>query len=307
MAGSQAGSSSIVGIIGLGIMGAPMAENMSRKFGVVGFDVQPGRLAAAAGIRKAASAAEVGRTCPVVCLSLPSAAVVESVVLGEGGLAAEMRKGSLLIDLSTSLPSVSRRIAARLAEKGVEFADAPVSGGEKGARDAALAIMVGASVRVFERACGFLHAIGRTVVRVGDVGAGNIAKLVNNMIVAAEFAVIAEGFALATSGGVDARSLYEAIREGWAGSKVLDVSAEAISARQYEPGGTIDMLLKDLSYARALAAESQSPIPMTAAAHEILVAGQAAGYGKRSQPAIFELWKRTGEHGEHGGQVEEHE
>jgi len=129
---------------------------------------------------------------------------------------------------------------------------------------------------------------------VGGIGAGNIAKLVNNMIVAAEFAVIAEGFALAATGGVDARLLYEAIREGWAGSKVLDVSAEAIAAREYVPGGTIDMLVKDISYAQALAAESRSSIPMTAAAHEILVAGQAAGYGKSSQPAIYELWNRTG-------------
>jgi 2-hydroxy-3-oxopropionate reductase len=286
--------SSTVGMVGLGIMGAPMAQNLSRKFAVVGFDVQASRLAAAAGITRGASAAEVARACPVVCLSLPSAAVVEQVVLGDDGLGATMKEGSLLIDLSTSLPAVSRRIAARLADKGIGFADAPVSGGEKGARDASLAIMVGASEAVFERCRPYLGAIGRTVVRVGDVGAGNIAKLVNNMIVAAEFAVIAEGFALAARGGVDARLLFDAIREGWAGSKVLDVSAEAIAARQYVPGGTIDMLLKDLSYARALAAESQCSIPMTAAAHEIFVAGQAAGHGRRSQPAIFELWKRQG-------------
>jgi 2-hydroxy-3-oxopropionate reductase len=286
--------SSTVGMVGLGIMGAPMAQNLSRKFAVVGFDVQASRLAAAAGITRGASAAEVARACPVVCLSLPSAAVVEQVVLGDDGLGATMKEGSLLIDLSTSLPAVSRRIAARLADKGIGFADAPVSGGEKGARDASLAIMVGASEAAFERCRPYLAALGRTVVRVGDVGAGNIAKLVNNMIVAAEFAVIAEGFALASRGGVDARLLFDAIREGWAGSKVLDVSAEAIAARQYVPGGTIDMLLKDLSYAQALAAESQCSIPMTAAAHEIFVAGQAAGHGRRSQPAIFELWKRQG-------------
>jgi len=271
-----------------------MARNMARKFPVVGFDVQASRMAAAEGITPAASAAEVARACGVVCLSLPSASVVEQVVLGEGGIASELPAGSLLIDLSTSLPSVSRRIAARLAERGVEFADAPVSGGEKGAKEAALAIMVGATEAAFARCRPILEALGKTAVRVGGIGAGNIAKLVNNMIVAAEFAVIAEGFALAATGGVDARLLYEAIREGWAGSKVLDVSAEAIAAREYVPGGTIDMLVKDISYAQALAAESRSSIPMTAAAHEILVAGQAAGYGKSSQPAIYELWNRTG-------------
>jgi 2-hydroxy-3-oxopropionate reductase len=279
-----------IGFVGLGIMGRPMAENMTKKFEVVGFDVQQDRLAGLTGVAAARSAAEVAGMCRVVCLSLPSAAVVEEVVLGSGGLAESLKQGSLLIDLSTSLPSLSRRIAAKLAEKGVDFADAPVSGGEAGARSAALAIMVGASPGTFARCRPYLSALGKSVVRVGDVGAGGIAKLVNNMIVGTAFAVIAEGFGLAQRNGVDAQSLYDAIREGWAGSKVLDVSAPAITAREYVPGGTIDMLLKDLSYARALAAESRSPIPMTAAAHEIFVAGQAAGYGKKSQPAIFELW-----------------
>ena len=199
-----------------------------------------------------------------------------------------------MIDLSTSLPSVSRKIAARLSEKGIEFADAPVSGGEAGARSAGLAVMVGAAAGTFERCLPYLSAVGKTVVRVGEVGAGGIAKLVNNMIVGSAFAVIAEGFALAERNGVDARLLYEAIREGWAGSKVLDESGEAIPARSYVPGGTVDMLEKDLSYARTVATESRTPIPMTAAAHEVFVAGQAAGHGKKSQPALFELWEHRG-------------
>lgn len=283
-----------VGFVGLGIMGGPMSQNMSKKFPVLGFDVQPARLAAVSGISKAGSAAEIATGCPVIFLSLPSAAVVEDVVLGSGGLADLMRRGSLLVDLSTSLPSVSRRIAERLAAKGVEFADAPVSGGEGGARSATLAVMVGASPETFQRARPYLSAAGATVVRVGGVGAGGIAELVNNMIVASTFAVIAEGMALATANGLDVMALYDAIREGWAGSKVLDVSAPAIAARQYVPGGTVDMLQKDLSYARMLASDSLCPIPMTAAAHEVFVAGQAAGFGKNAQPAIYELWKRSG-------------
>ncbi|MGA2642192.1 MAG: NAD(P)-dependent oxidoreductase [Spirochaetia bacterium] len=279
-----------VGFIGLGIMGRPMAENLAKKFDVVGFDVQESRLAGLPGVRAARSAAEVAATCAVVCLSLPSAAVVEEVVLGGGGLGASLKKGALLIDLSTSLPSLSRRIGAQLAERGIDFADAPVSGGEAGARTAALAIMVGATPDTFARARPYLAALGKSVVHVGDVGAGGIAKLVNNMIVGTTFAVIAEGFALARRNDVDPSSLYEAIREGWAGSKVLDVSAPSIAAREYVPGGTVDMMQKDLAYARTLAAESRNPIPMTAAAHELYVAGQAAGHGKESQPALFELW-----------------
>ena len=281
-----------VGMVGLGTMGRPMAQNLSRTFTVLGFDVQESRHAGLAGVAPARSVGEVGRTCPVICLSLPSAAIVEEVVLGREGLVETVPRGALVIDLSTSLPAVSRRIAGRLAEKGVEFADAPVSGGEEGARSASLAIMVGAAPATFERCRSYLSAIGKSVVRVGDVGAGGVAKLVNNMIVGSAFAVIAEGFGLAVRCGVDPQSLYQAMREGWAGSKVLEVSARAIAAREYLPGGTIDMLQKDLAYAKAVATENRSPVPMTATAHELFVAGQAAGHGGKSQPALFELWSR---------------
>lgn len=281
-----------VGFVGLGVMGRPMAENLARSFEVVGFDTRAVRLEGLAGVKAAPGLEEVARTCPVVCLSLPSAPIVEEVVLGRGGLLEALGRGALVIDLSTSLPATSRRIAARLTERGVEFADAPVSGGEEGARSATLAVMVGASAATFERCRPVLSAVGRSVARVGDVGAGDLAKLVNNMIVGSTFAVIAEGFALAARHGVDPQSLYLAIRDGWAGSKVLDVSAREVAARRYVPGGTIDMLQKDLSYARAVAAECRSPSPMTAAAHELFVAAQAEGRGADSQPALFELWAR---------------
>lgn len=283
-----------VGFVGLGIMGRPMAENLARGFSVVGYDTQASRLQGLERVAQAGGIGEIASNCSVVCLSLPSAAIVEQVVLGEGGLAAALKAGSLVIDLSTSLPSVSRRIATQLAERGIAFADAPVSGGEGGAKSASLAIMVGASEATFARCTPYLSKIGGSVVRVGEVGAGGIAKLVNNMIVGSTFAVIAEGFALALKHGVEPAALFEAIRSGWAGSKVLDVSAEAIQAREYRPGGTIDMLVKDLGYARLLATESRVPIPMTAAAHELFVAGQAEGRGKESQPALIELWLRRG-------------
>ncbi len=283
-----------IGFIGLGIMGQPMAENLAKGFSVLGYDTQEGRLQGLKRVSRASGIGELAAGCSVICLSLPSAAIVEEVVLGSVGFSSNLKPGSLVIDLSTSLPSVSRRLAAKLAERGIEFADAPVSGGEAGAKSASLAIMVGAAQATFERCLPYLSAIGGSVVRVGEVGAGGIAKLVNNMIVASAFTVIAEGFSLAAANGVEARALYDAIRGGWAGSKVLDVSAEAIAARDYAPGGTIDMLAKDLGYARTLATESRVPIPMTAVAHEVLVAGQAAGRGKESQPAIVELWRRLG-------------
>ncbi|MGA2762728.1 MAG: NAD(P)-binding domain-containing protein [Spirochaetia bacterium] len=280
------------GFVGLGVMGRPMARNLARKYPVTGYDVAEARFQDLGEVTRAGSLSELARHCQVVLLSLPNAAIVEEVTIGVKGIIQDLTPGSLVIDLSTNLPAVSRRIAARLAERGIDFADAPVSGGEGGAKAAALAIMVGAGMAVFERSRPLLSTMGKTVVRVGEVGAGCVAKLVNNMIVASAFAVIAEGFALAGRNGVDTQSLYDAIREGWAGSKVLDVSAAAIVARDYTPGGTINMMEKDLGYARAMAAESAVPIPMTAAAHEVFVAGQAAGRGALSQPAIIELWRR---------------
>ncbi len=279
-----------VGFVGLGRMGHGMASNLSRFSSVVGFDVEPARFEGLAAVERAGSVQELARRCGVVCLSLPNAPIVEQVAVGPGGLVEALAPGSLVIDLSTSLPSVSRRVAARLAERRIDFADAPVSGGQAGARDASLAIMVGAAPAVYQRCLPYLSRMGASVMRVGDVGAGGVAKLVNNMIVASSFAVIAEGFALAVGNGIDPGVLYEAIRGGWAGSRVLDVAAPAMAARDYTPGGTIDMMTKDLDYARALAAECRVPVPMSAAAHEVFVAGQAAGNGARSQPAVYELW-----------------
>ncbi|HET6484908.1 MAG TPA: NAD(P)-binding domain-containing protein [Spirochaetia bacterium] len=284
-----------IGFLGLGIMGRPMAENLARDFEVLGFDPQQSRLIGLQRVKAASSAADVARQCSVVCLSLPTAEVVREVALGQHGLGNSLGPGSLVIDLSTGIPSISREVAERLARNQIDFVDAPVSGGEAGAIAATLAIMVGGSPPVVERARAYLSRIGGSVIRVGDVGAGCVAKLVNNMIVGAAFTTIAESFALARANGVDARDLYEAVKGGWAGSKVLDVSAKAICERDYTPGGTIDMLEKDLSYARQLAAQSKVPIPMSALAHEIFVAGQAAGSGRRSQPALYELWRILGE------------
>ncbi|HVO38995.1 MAG TPA: NAD(P)-binding domain-containing protein [Spirochaetia bacterium] len=284
-----------VGFVGLGIMGRPMAVNLGKSCAVIGFDLDDSRAAGLPNIARAGSMADLAGRCSIVCLSLPSAQIVEGVTIGAGGLAESLKAGSVVIDFSTNIPSVSRRIAARLADKGIEFADAPVSGGEPAARAGSLAIMVGAAQRTFERCFPYLSAVGTSVVRVGEVGAGAVAKLVNNMIVGAAFAVIAEGFALAEANGVDARLLHEAIRDGWAGSKVLEVSAKSIVEHDYTPGGTINMLEKDLGYARLLATESRIPVPMTAMAHEVLVAGQAAGHGGSSQPAIIEMWRAAKE------------
>ncbi len=281
-----------VGFVGLGIMGRPMAENLARNFAVDGFDLDEGRLKLLERVSPVHDLGALVESCSTICLSLPSAAIVENVLIGPDGIIDRLRPHTLVIDLSTSLPSVSRRVAAALAKREIEFADAPVSGGEAGAQQATLAIMVGASENTFKRCVPILSSIGGSVVRLGEVGSGGVGKLVNNMIVASTFAVIAEGFALAEKNGVTAQNLYNAIQGGWAGSKVLNVSADAIVKREYKPGGTVDMMAKDLSYAKTLATDSQSRIPMTDTAYDIFEAGQAAGRGKESQPAIIELWQK---------------
>jgi len=283
-----------LGFVGLGVMGRPMAENLAKKFLVQGFDTQPERLKGLAGVSTVPTMAHLSG-CRVLFLSLPSAAVVESVILGNDGLVGHLAQGSLVIDLSTGLPAVSRKVAEALASRGIGYADAPVSGGEGGAKAASLSIMVGASERDFARALPYLRTLGTSVVRAGEIGAGNVAKLVNNMIVGVAFSAIAEGFALAASNGLDLVLLHQAIRGGWAASPVLEVSGPAIAANQYLPGGTINMIQKDLGYAALLAAESGVTIPMTNAARDIFAAAQKAGWGAESQPAIYKLWSSAKE------------
>jgi 2-hydroxy-3-oxopropionate reductase len=297
-----------VGFIGLGIMGGPMAGHLARRYDLTVFDVDAARVAkleAAApsggganaetgpstGARGAASVAAVGAACDLVLLSLPSSEVVERVVTGDGGLHSHMHAGGAVIDMSTTEPTVTKRIATKLAERGIGFLDAPVSGGEGGARAAKLSIMVGGPAELYQRYEPVLAVMGSSVVRVGEVGAGGVAKLVNNMIVGAAFATIAEGFALGKKMGLDPEQLYQAIRGGWAGSPVLEVAAPGIVGRDFRPGGTVDLHFKDIGYALSLARSQNVPTPMTAAVDEIFKAARASGRGPQAQHVIIQLWE----------------
>ena len=297
-----------IGFIGLGIMGGPMAGHLAGRYGLTVFDVDAAKVAKleaavpagggarsgtgpSPGARGAASVAAVGAACDLVLLSLPSSEVVESVVTGDGGLQSSMDAGGAVIDMSTTEPTVTKRIAARLAERGIGFLDAPVSGGEGGAKAAKLSIMVGGPAELFDRYEPVLALLGPSVVRVGEVGAGGVAKLVNNMIVGSAFAVIAEGFALGKKMGLDPEQLYQAIRGGWAGSPVLEVAAPGIVARDFRPGGSVDLHFKDLGYALGLARSQNVPTPMTAVADEIFKAARASGRGPQAQHVIIQLWE----------------
>ena len=280
-----------LGFIGLGVMGGHMARHLSAKYELYVYDVDPGKVAAQKTATHTASIAEVAANTRIVLLSLPTSQIVEAVVTGSGGLLDELSAGAAVIDMSTTDPNVSRSLAKKLSERNIEFLDAPVSGGEGSARDATLAVMVGGPEDVFEKYKPILEVVGGSAVRLGNTGSGGVAKLVNNMIVGAEFAVIAEGFALAEKNGLAVEDLYEAIRGGWAGSRVLDVSADGVIRRDFEPGGSIDIMFKDFGYALQLARKDNIPVPVTAITDEVLKTARATGRGNRAQHILIELWE----------------
>lgn len=295
-----------VGFVGLGVMGAPMAANVAAEFDLVMYDVVRERVSIVqelitaakknSGISDpkapssaAASIEDVAASSEVILLSLPGSQIVRRVITDH--LAAKLNPGTVVIDTSTTEPAVSQEVGRLLSKRDVGFLDAPVSGGEKGAREGTLSVMVGGDAATVDRCRPVLETIGRSIVHVGDVGMGEVAKLVNNLIVGVTFAAVAEGFSLGVKSGIDAESLYEAIRGGWAGSTVLEVAAPAMLAGDFTPGGTIDIHWKDLGYALSQAKEEDVPTPMTAIAHEVFKAARAAGRGKLSQPAIVKLWE----------------
>ena len=284
-----------LGFIGLGVMGNAMARNLAKKFpGVLAYDVdkKKTKAAASAALRPAASVSEIGKACSHVFLSLPASAVVQTVVLGEGGLSSSMKKGSLIIDTSTTEVRTEIEIEAALKEKGIRFLDAPVSGGEKAAIEGTLSFMAGGDEKAFRSAKKYMAAMGSSVVHMGSVSMGQVAKCVNQIIVGAAFSAIAESFALGTRAGLDPRVLYDAIKGGWAGSKVLDVAAQDMFSGAFKPGGTVDILWKDLGYCLSVAQDLDVFTPLTALVNEIFKAARANGDGKKSQPAIVRLWER---------------
>lgn len=302
-----------IGFIGLGLMGRPMVRRLAEHYDVIAFDLDADRFEGLESVARAESVAEVASSATTILMSLPTTAAVEAVVLGDDGLlgamgrnggagygsaragdraGGELATGALVIDMSTTQPLESKRIAEALAERGAAFVDAPVSGGPAGAEAGTLSIMAGCDDGVFERAESYLSKIGGSVVRVGGPGSGGVAKLVNNMIVGAAFISVAEGFAVAAANGIDLSTLHEAIRGGWAGSKVLDLSAEAVSKGDFRPTGTVDLLSKDLGYARDLARADNIPIPVTAIVDEVFTAAKARGTGGNFQAVIIELWEK---------------
>ena len=282
-----------VGMIGLGIMGKPMAKNLLKA----GYDLTVSNFNKAAdelvalGAKKADNAA-IGESCDVVLTMLPNSPQVKEVMLGEDGVAAHMKPGAVFIDMSSINPVASKEIAAVLEAKGIDMLDAPVSGGEPKAIDGTLSFMVGGKQEVFDKYKSLLSAMGSSVVRCGEVGAGNTTKLANQIIVACNIQALAEALTLAQKAGVDPRLVFEAIRGGLAGSTVMNAKAPMMIAGDGKPGFKIDLHIKDLNNALDCAHAVGAPVPMTAGVQEVLQWLHNQGEGQHDHSCIARYYEK---------------
>jgi 2-hydroxy-3-oxopropionate reductase len=284
-----------IGFIGLGIMGKPMARNLikaGRKLVVFDVNKDPVRELCAAGAEEGLSAADVARRCPVVITMLPNSPQVAEVLLGEDGVLSGAGAGSIVIDMSSIAPLVSRDLAAKAKARGVEMLDAPVSGGEPKAIEGTLAIMVGGNAATFEEVKDLLLLMGSTAVLVGEAGSGNVTKLANQIIVAMNIAAVSEAMVLATKAGVDPEKVFQAIRGGLAGSTVLEAKMPKILKGDFKPGFRIELHIKDLMNAMDTAHEIGVPIPLTGQVLEQMQALKVDGRAKDDHSGLIQFYER---------------
>jgi 2-hydroxy-3-oxopropionate reductase len=279
-----------VGFIGLGIMGQPMAANLL----AAGFDVtvhsrrrESADELVSRGARRAdsISGATAGRE--AVITMLPDSPDVESVALGEDGILAAAQAGTLFIDMSTIRPEVARAVAAQAATRGVRALDAPVSGGEKGAIDGTLSIMVGGSPQDFADAGPLFGALGKTVVHVGPSGSGQTVKAANQLMVGGIIELVAEALLLVERSGVDVGPALTVLAGGLAGSKVLDAKGATMSRRQFAPGFRIDLHHKDMGIALEAGRALGLPLPLTGTVAQLFIAARAQGLGALDHSALL--------------------
>ncbi len=289
------GTSATVGFVGLGIMGGPMAANLVRAgFEVAGHNrssAATDRLVAAGG-RAGGSVADVVADADIVITMLPDTPDVEAVALGAGGIIDTGHPGLLFIDMSTIRPQAARDIALAARDKGIRVLDAPVSGGEQGAIDSSLSIMVGGDAADVEVAGPVLAALGTTVVHVGPAGAGQTVKAANQLVVAGVIELVAEAIVLLEASGVDAAAGLRVLAGGLAGNRVLDRKADTMLARQFTPGFRVDLHHKDLGIAMAVARDAGVVVPLGAQVAQLMAAVRAHGDGSLDHTALLGLVER---------------
>ena len=281
-----------IGFIGLGIMGGPMAVNLARAgHSVVGYDLGPDRVERLTdeGGRGAADLAEAVSGADVVITMLPDFPDVEGAALGPDGILRQARPGSLYIDMSTVRPETGRRLAQAGAATGVHVLDAPVSGGEPGAVEGRLSIMVGGAEEDFATAMPLFEVLGATIVHVGPAGAGQTVKAANQLVVGGVYALVAEALVLLEASGVDGKTGLDVLAAGLAGSRILDLKRESMVNREFTPGFRIDLHHKDMGIAIAAAREAGVALPMTGLVAQLVAAARAQGYGSLDHSALLKV------------------
>jgi 2-hydroxy-3-oxopropionate reductase len=284
----------MIGFIGLGIMGRPMAKNLIKAgYKLVVFDkFAKSDDLVALGAEGASSSKEVASKSDVVITMLPNSPHVKEAILGEGGVLEGSKSGQIVVDMSSIAPAVSQEIGAALKAKGVEFLDAPVSGGEPKAIDGTLAIMVGGDQKTFDTVKPVLERMGASVILVGGIGAGNVAKLANQIVVALNIAAVSEAFVLATKAGVDPAKVFDAIKGGLAGSTVMNAKVPMILDGNFKPGFRIELHIKDLQNALDTGHNLNVPLPLTANVMETLQALKTDGMAANDHSAIVRFYEK---------------
>src|SRR3954470_5220311 len=279
-----------IAFIGLGIMGSPMAVHLAKAgHQVAGYNRSPEKAAPLvdAGGRAAESIADAVRDADVVCLMVPDSPDVSDVLAGEGGVFANAKEGTLVIDFSSIRPDVTTGLADQAATMGLRLVDAPVSGGEAGAVNAALSIMVGGAADDFEAAKPYLDVVGKTVVHVGPSGAGQTVKAANQLIVAANIEALAEAVVFLEAYGVDTTAALEVLGGGLAGSKVLDQKKQNMLAREFAPGFRLALHHKDLGILTSAAREAGVVVPLGALVAQLMASARANGDGGLDHSALL--------------------
>ena len=280
-----------VGFIGLGLMGKPMATNLLRRgFNLVVNSRSPAPVDAlvAAGAERAQTPADVALRAMRIVTMVPDSPDVERVLEGPDGVFSAMQPGTIVIDCSSIAPAVARRLAARARELGGSMLDAPVSGGEIGAINASLSIMVGGDAATFAAAQPIFDAMGNPerVIHIGESGSGQICKVCNQMVIGGALGAVSEAFALARKAGVDAARVRAALLGGFAASRVLEVHGERILQGNYKPGFRAELYAKDMKIAGQTLAEYETPAPVSSAVQQLITAMVAGGQGEEDYSAL---------------------
>jgi 2-hydroxy-3-oxopropionate reductase len=281
-----------VGFVGLGLMGRPMARNiMQAGYELTVHNRSRGKVEelATEGAEAAESPREVAENSGIVFTMLPGPPEVREVVLGEDGLLRGAGEGSLLVDMSTSSPVLAKELARTAREQGVRMLDAPVSGGDVGATEGTLSIMVGGDEEYFVRAKPLFEAMGRTIVHVGGSGTGQTVKACNQVVVALTIEAVSEALVLGSQAGVDPAKVIEVLSGGLAGNSVMEVKAEKFLSRDFEPGGKVESHHKDLRIALEAGREHGVPLPVTALVEEMFEALMAKGRSDWDHSALVTL------------------